>query len=159
MWVGHRLIPLVILVPSKWMRWLIWRPRVVLFDGWWAVSRDRPWLGVAYVQAVLSGSNLWGKCTSSAELEIHSNGRVLRIGQVTMWSSHVEYGACWFEFLVMHMVIMVVWAYSWGYYHCYIIYHCHILLVMTLLIFLSPPCLVRWDLLSIFVLTCLSLCF
>jgi hypothetical protein len=29
---------------------------------------------------VLSGSNLWVKCTSSAELEIHLNGRVLGIG-------------------------------------------------------------------------------
>jgi hypothetical protein len=36
---------------------------VVWFDGWWTVSRDRPWLGVAYVQAVLSGSDLWVKCT------------------------------------------------------------------------------------------------
>jgi hypothetical protein len=29
------------------------------------------------------------------------------------------------EFLDMHMVIMVIWAYSWSYYHCYIVYHCH----------------------------------
>jgi hypothetical protein len=56
------------------------------------VSRGRPWLGVAYVQAVLSGSDLWIKCTSSIELEINSNGRVLGIGQVMVWSSHVEYG-------------------------------------------------------------------
>jgi hypothetical protein len=56
-----------------------------------AGSRDRPWLGVAYVRAVLSGSDVWVKCTSSAELEIHSNDRVLGIGQVTVWSSHVEY--------------------------------------------------------------------
>jgi hypothetical protein len=42
---------------------------------------------------VLSGSDLWVKCTSSAELEIHSNGRVLGIGQVPVWSSHIEYGA------------------------------------------------------------------
>jgi hypothetical protein len=64
---------------------------------WWlgAVSQDRSWLGVAYVRAVLSGSDLWGKCTTSAELEIHSNGRVLGIGQVTVWSSHVEYGTWW----------------------------------------------------------------
>jgi hypothetical protein len=57
-----------------------------------AVSRGRSWMGVAYVQAMLSGFDLWVKCTSSAELEIHSNGRVLGIGQVTVWSSHVEYG-------------------------------------------------------------------
>jgi hypothetical protein len=33
-------------------------------------------------------------CTSSAELETHSNGRVLGIGQVMVWTSHVdsEYG-------------------------------------------------------------------
>jgi hypothetical protein len=64
---------------------------VIWFVGWWAVSQDRPWLGVAYVRAVLSGSDLWVKCTSSAELEIHSNGRILGIGQVR--SSHVEFGA------------------------------------------------------------------
>jgi hypothetical protein len=64
-----------------------------LVCGWWAVSRDSPWLGVTYVRAVLSDSGLWVKCTNSAELEIHSNGRVLSIGQFTMWSSHVEYVA------------------------------------------------------------------
>jgi hypothetical protein len=32
----------------------------------------------------LSGSDLWVKCTSSAELEIHSDGHVLGIGHVTM---------------------------------------------------------------------------
>jgi hypothetical protein len=83
-----------------------------------AVSRGRPWLGVTYVRAVLSGSDLWVKCTSSAELKIHSNGRVLDI-----------------------------------------IHHCHILSIMASLILLSPPCLVRWDLLSTFVLTDLLLCF
>jgi hypothetical protein len=41
---------------------------------------DSPWLGVAYVQAVLNGSDLWVKCTRSAELEIHSNDRILGIG-------------------------------------------------------------------------------
>jgi hypothetical protein len=30
---------------------------------------------------------------------------------------------------------------------------------MVLLICLSPPCLVRWDLLSTFVLSCLLLCY
>jgi hypothetical protein len=44
-----------------------------------AVSQDRPRLGVTFVWTVLSGSNLWVKCTSFAELEIHSNGRVLGI--------------------------------------------------------------------------------
>jgi hypothetical protein len=64
-----------------------------VFVGWWAVSRDRPWLGVAYVWAVSSSSDLWFKCSSSAELEIHSNGRVLGKGHVMVWSSHVEYRA------------------------------------------------------------------
>jgi hypothetical protein len=50
-----------------------------------AVSRGRPWLGVTYVRAVLSGFNLLVKYTSSAVLEIH-------IGQVMVWSSHIEYG-------------------------------------------------------------------
>jgi hypothetical protein len=36
---------------------------------------------------------LVGKGTSSVELEIHSNGCVLGIVQVTVWSSHVEYRA------------------------------------------------------------------
>jgi hypothetical protein len=33
-------------------------------------------------------------CTSSAELETHSNNRVLGVGQVMVWTSHVdsEYG-------------------------------------------------------------------
>jgi hypothetical protein len=56
-------------VTSKGMRWLISKLRVVWFDGWWTVSRDRPWLVVTYVWAVLSGSDLWVKCTSSVELE------------------------------------------------------------------------------------------
>jgi hypothetical protein len=64
-----------------------------VFVGWWAVSRDRPWLGAAYVQAMFSNPDLWVKCTSSEELEIHSNYRVLGIRQVTVWSSHVEFGA------------------------------------------------------------------
>jgi hypothetical protein len=81
-----------------------------------AVSRDRPWLGVAYVWAVLNGSDLWAKCTSSQELEIHSNGRVLGIEQVTVWSSHVEYMAWWFEFwlciwllwLSKHVLVIII---------------------------------------------------
>jgi hypothetical protein len=38
-----------------------------------------------------SGSfDLW-MCTSSAKLETHSNGRVLGIGQVMVWTSHVDF--------------------------------------------------------------------
>jgi hypothetical protein len=29
-------------------------------------------------------------CTSSAELETHSNGYVLSIGQVMVWTSHID---------------------------------------------------------------------
>jgi hypothetical protein len=38
-------------------------------------------------------SNLW-MCTSSVELKTYSNGRVLGIGHVAVWTSHVdsEYG-------------------------------------------------------------------
>jgi hypothetical protein len=36
---------------------------------------------------------LW-MCTSSAELETHSNGRVLGIGHVTVWTSHA-YSVVW----------------------------------------------------------------
>jgi hypothetical protein len=34
--------------------------------------------------------DLW-MCTSSAELETHSNGCVLGIGQVMVWTSHVDF--------------------------------------------------------------------
>jgi hypothetical protein len=61
--------------------------------------------------------------------------------------------------LDMHMAIEVIWVYLCYYYRCYIIHRCHILLIMILLIFLSPLCLVRWDLLNTFVLTYLLLCF
>jgi hypothetical protein len=86
---------------------------VVWFDGWWAVNRDRPWLGVAYVRAVLSGFDLWVKCTCSAELEIHSNGRVLSIGQVTV----IEHGdlSSWlciwllrlFEYILVLIIVVI----------------------------------------------------
>jgi hypothetical protein len=118
------------------MRWLVWRSKVVWFDGWWEVSRDRPWLGVAYVRAVLSSSDLWVKCTSSTELEIYSNGCVLGIGQVTVWSSHVEYGAgdlsswlcIWllrlFEYILALIIvvmsfIIVIFYWSWHYFSAY----------------------------------------
>jgi hypothetical protein len=81
-----------------------------------AVSQNKPWLGVAYVQAMLSGSDLWGKCTSSAELEIHSNDRALGIGQVTVWSSHVEYEHgdlssglyIWLLWLSEHILLVII---------------------------------------------------
>jgi hypothetical protein len=37
----------------------------------------------------LDSSDLW-MCTSSAELETHSNGCVLGIGQVMVWTSHID---------------------------------------------------------------------
>jgi hypothetical protein len=63
------------------------------FVGWWVVNQDRPWLSVAYVRAMLSDSDLWVKCISSAELKIHLNGHILGIGHATVRSSHVEFGA------------------------------------------------------------------
>jgi hypothetical protein len=41
----------------------------------------------------LGSSDLW-MCTRSAELETHLNGRVLGIGQIRVWTSHIdsEYG-------------------------------------------------------------------
>jgi hypothetical protein len=50
-------------------------------------------VGVAYDWVILSSSNLWGTCTSFAELEIHLNGSVPDIGQVTVWISQIEYFA------------------------------------------------------------------
>jgi hypothetical protein len=42
---------------------------------------------------LLGSSNLW-MCTSSVELETHLNGHVIGIGQVMVWTSHIdsEYG-------------------------------------------------------------------
>jgi hypothetical protein len=139
------------------MRYLVWKSRVIWFNGWWTVSWDRPWQVITYIWAVLSGFDLWGKCTGSTELEIHSNDRVLGIWHVMVWSSH--YIVWWSEFLVIHMIIKVIWVYPCDYYRCYIIYQYHILLIMTLLIFLSPHCLVSWDFLSTFILIYLMLCF
>jgi hypothetical protein len=120
------------------MRLLVWRLRVVWFDGWWVVSRDRPWLGVAYVRAVLSCSDLWGRCTSSAELEIHSNGRALGIGQVMVWSSHVEYGAWWleswiciwllrlFEYILVTIIIVISFIIVIFYWSCHYLSSYHL---------------------------------
>jgi hypothetical protein len=71
------------------MSWLV--DRVVCWL--WAASYSSPWLGVTYVRAVVGSFDLW-MCTSSAELETHSNGRVLGIGQVTVWTSHVDSEYC-----------------------------------------------------------------
>jgi hypothetical protein len=54
-------------------------------------------------------------CTSSAELETHSNGRVLDIGQVMVWTSHVdsEYGdlSSTFSYVLPgYMVIVIPWV-------------------------------------------------
>jgi hypothetical protein len=135
-WVGLRLIPLAILVPSNGMSWLIDREwsnligcgrlaRVV--HGW--VS---PMIGLS------SGSfNLW-MCTSSAELETHSNGRDLGIGHVMVWTSHVD-SECWD--LSFCLWLCPCWLdgyyhslsyYRWfTYYHCYaFISSCHIYLLI-----------------------------
>jgi hypothetical protein len=70
---------------------------------------------------------LW-MCTSSVELETHSNGRVLSIGQVMVWTSHVdvEYGdlsSCiWLCYLCLDGL-----CHSLSYYHRYICcyYYCY----------------------------------
>jgi hypothetical protein len=65
---------------------------------------------------MLSGSDLWVKCTGSTELEIHSNGRVLDIRQVTVWSLHVEYEHgdlsswlyIWLLWLSEHILLVII---------------------------------------------------
>jgi hypothetical protein len=37
----------------------------------------------------LGNFDLW-MCTSSVELETHSNGCVLDIGQIVVWTSHID---------------------------------------------------------------------
>jgi hypothetical protein len=68
----------------------------------------------------LGSSDLW-MCTSSAESETHSNGRVLGIGQAMVCTSHIDAGygdlsscpwSCYF--------CLDGYCYSLSYYHCYI---------------------------------------
>jgi hypothetical protein len=89
-WVGLRLIPLVVVTPSnELVGWLTESGLVVccgrlsrIVHGW-----------VSHMFGLSSGSfDLW-ICTSSIELEYHSNGHVLSIGQVMVWTSHIGYDA------------------------------------------------------------------
>jgi hypothetical protein len=51
-------------------------------------------------------------CTRSAVLETHSNGRVLDIGQVMVWTSHVdsEYGdlSSTFSYVLPGYMVIVI---------------------------------------------------
>jgi hypothetical protein len=65
-------------------------------------------------------------CTSSAELETHSNDRVLGIGHVMVWTSHVVSEYCDLSFC-----LWLCPGWSNGYYHFlsyyrwFIYYHCY----------------------------------
>jgi hypothetical protein len=70
------------------MSWLVDREWFGLF-GYGQLARVdhgcvSPMFGLS-----LGSFNLW-MCTSSAELETHSNDRVLGIGHVMVWISHVD---------------------------------------------------------------------
>jgi hypothetical protein len=73
----------------------------------------------------LGSSDLW-ICTSSAELEIHSNGHVLGIGQVMVWTSHVvsEHGDLSSCFWLCHSCLDS-YCHSFCYYRCYVHYYCY----------------------------------
>jgi hypothetical protein len=72
------------------MSWLVWRTRVVWFVGCgWLAGLVHGWVSPMFGLS-LGSSDLW-MCTSSAELETHSNSRVLGIGQVMVWTSHVDF--------------------------------------------------------------------
>jgi hypothetical protein len=82
-WAGLKLIPLPILAPSNMMGWLVWRPRVVWFiDCGRLAGLVYGWVSPMFILS-LGNFDLW-MCTSFAELETHSNGRVLGIGQVML---------------------------------------------------------------------------
>jgi hypothetical protein len=74
-WVVLRLIPLAILAPSNVMSWLVDREWYDLIDCGWLAKVDHGWVSPMF-ELLLGSFDLW-MCTSSAELEIHSNGRVL----------------------------------------------------------------------------------
>jgi hypothetical protein len=93
-WTGLRLIPLAILAPSNVMSsnvmsWLVDREWCDLIDCGWLAKVDHDWVSPMF-ELLLGSFDLW-MCTSSAELETHSNGRVLSTGQVMAWTSHVDY--------------------------------------------------------------------
>jgi hypothetical protein len=89
-WAELRLIPLAIPAPSNGMSWLVGWPRVVCFVGCgWLVVLVHGWVSPMF-RLSLGSFDLW-MCTSFAELETHSNGRVLGIGQVMVWTSHIDF--------------------------------------------------------------------
>jgi hypothetical protein len=145
------------------MSWLVWRLRMVWFVGCGRLAGlVHGWVSPMF-RLSMGSSDLW-MCTKSAELETYSNGRVLCIRQVMVWTSHVdvEYGdlsSCpWLCYLYLDSQ-----GYPLSYYHCYIYYYYYFCYAFTWswhIYLLLYPELVRWDLRSMFVLTCLLLlCF
>jgi hypothetical protein len=126
-WEGLRLIPLAILAMSNRMSQLVWRSRVVWFVCCGRlVGLVHGWVSPMF-RLSLGSFDLW-MCTSSAELETHSNGRVLGIGQVMVWTSHVdvEYGDLSYYPLLCYLCLDGH-CYSLSYYRCYIYcyYYCY----------------------------------
>jgi hypothetical protein len=142
------------------MSWLVWKLRVVSFVGGGRLAGVvhnwvSPMFGLSF------GSSDLLMCTSSIGLETHLNVHVLGIGQVMVWTSHIdfEYGdlsscpwLCYFCF-DGH-------CHSLSYYCCYIYYYCYAFTWAWHIYLLFYPGLVRWDLWRTFVLMCLLLlCF
>jgi hypothetical protein len=88
-WAELRLIPLAILVPSNVMSWLVDPEWSDLIDCGRLARVDHGLVSPMF-ELSLGSFDLW-MCTSSTELETHSNGRVLGTGQVMVWTSHVDY--------------------------------------------------------------------
>jgi hypothetical protein len=62
---------------------------VVWFVGCgWLAGMVHGWVSPMF-RLSQGSSNLW-MSTSSIELETHSNGRVLGMGRVVVWASHIE---------------------------------------------------------------------
>jgi hypothetical protein len=121
---GLRLIPLAILAPSNGMSWLFDREWSGLIGCGRLAKLVHGW--VSPMTGLSSGSfDLW-MCTSSAELETHLNDRVLGIGQVTMWTSHVDSEYCDLSFCLW---LCPCWSdgyyHSLSYYRWFIYYHCY----------------------------------
>jgi hypothetical protein len=97
-WAGLRLIPLPILEPSNEMSWLVDREWSSLFGCGWLAGVVCGWVSPMFGLSL--GSSDLCMHTSSVEIETPSNGRVLGIGQVMVWTSHIdsEYGDLSFVF-------------------------------------------------------------
>jgi hypothetical protein len=137
-WAGLRLIPLAILAPSNGMSCMVWRPRVVWFVGCGRLAGlVHGWVSPIFGLS-LGSSDLW-MCTSSAEFKTHSNGRVLSIRKVMVWTSHVdaEYGDLR-SYLWLCYFCLDDHCYSLSYYRCYITIISMHLLIMAYLSIILP---------------------